>query len=130
MARARVLGTASEKVKKLYNALWKAEETMINMIKPGIPFSDLFKTGMKIVRYAADPNFERKHLGHGLGLITEEEPIIGPKNDLPIEENMILSVEVPYYWTGVGGFNVEDVVLVTSDGHEILTAESPKDLEI
>ncbi|MFW9779461.1 MAG: M24 family metallopeptidase [Candidatus Heimdallarchaeota archaeon] len=130
MARARTLGSATEKVKRLYQALWKAEETMISMIKPGVPFSDLFKAGMKIVRDTADPNFERKHLGHGLGLITEEEPVIGPKNNSPIKENMVLSVEVPYYWTGVGGFNVEDVVLVTSQGHEILTAGSPKDLEI
>lgn len=130
MARARILGSATEKVKKLYQALWKAEETMISMIKPGVRFSDLFKAGMKIVRGTADPNFERKHLGHGLGLITEEEPVIGPKNSSFLEENMVLSVEVPYYWTGVGGFNVEDVVLVTSHGHEILTAGSPKDLEI
>lgn len=130
MARARVLGSASDKIKRLYNALWKAEESMIEMIKPGVPFSDLFKTGMKIVREMADPNFERKHLGHGLGLITEEEPLVSPINNMPLEENMVLSVEVPYYWTGVGGFNVEDVVLVTPDGHEILSAKSPKDLEI
>jgi Xaa-Pro aminopeptidase len=130
IARARVLGKAAEKVKKVYNALWKAEESMIEMIKPGVLFSDLFKAGMKIVKENADPNFERKHLGHGLGIITEEEPLVNAVNDRPLEENMVLSIEVPYYWTGVGGFNVEDVVLVTPDGHDVLSSESPKDLEM
>jgi Xaa-Pro aminopeptidase len=130
MARARVLGKAEDRVKKVYNALWKAEEAMIDMIKPGVKFSDLFKTGMKIVREHGDPNYERKHLGHGLGLITEEEPLIGPKTNVPLEENMVLSIETPYYWTGVGGFNVEDVVHVTADGAEVFSSASPKELEM
>ncbi len=129
-ARARVLGKADDKVKKIYNSLRKAEETMIDMIKPGVKFSDLFKTGMEIVREHGDPNYERKHLGHGLGLITEELPLIGPDTDVLLEENMVLSIETPYYWTGVGGFNVEDVVLVTADGAEVLSDASPKELEM
>ncbi len=130
MARARVFGSASDKIKKVYNALRKAQESILDMVKPGVLFSDLFKKGMRIVKEMADPEFERNHLGHSLGIITEEEPLIAPNNDIPLEENMVLSVEVPYYWTGVGGFNVEDVVLVTSDGHEVLSSKSPKDLEM
>ncbi len=129
-ARTHVLGKAEEKVKKVYNALVKAELNIIDMIKPGVKFSDLFKMGLKTVQESGYPDFERKHFGHGLGLITEEEPLISPKNDTLVEENMVLCVEVPYYWTGVGGFNAEDVVRVHSDGVEILTPNLTKELEI
>jgi len=129
-ARTHVLGKAEDKVKKVYNALVKAEQNIIGMIKPGAKFSDLFKMGLKTVQESGYPDFERKHFGHGLGLITEEEPLISPYNDTLVEENMVLCVEVPYYWTGVGGFNAEDVVRVHSDGVEILTPNLSKVLEM
>ena len=129
-ARTHVLGKAEDKVKKVYNALVSAELNIIDMIKPGVKFSDLFKMGLKTVQEAGYPEFERKHFGHGLGLITEEEPLISPYNDTLVEENMVLCVEVPYYWTGVGGFNAEDVVRVHSDGVEILTPNLSKELEM
>jgi Xaa-Pro dipeptidase len=129
-ARTHVLGKAENKVKKVYHALVKAEENIIGMIKPGVRFSDMYKMGLKTVQDSGYPDFMRKHFGHGLGLITEEEPLIGPNNDALVQEDMVLCVEVPYYWTGVGGFNAEDVVLVNSDGVEILTPNLTKELEI
>jgi len=129
-ARTHVLGKAEEKVKKVYGALVKAQESIIDTIKPGVKFSDLFKLGLKTVQGCGFPDFMRNHFGHGLGLITEEEPLISPQNDSLVEENMVLSIEVPYYWTGVGGFNVEDVVRVHSDGVEIFTPNLSKELEI
>jgi Xaa-Pro dipeptidase len=129
-ARTHVLGKAEDKVKKVYNALVKAEENIIQMIKPGVRFSDLYKMGLKTVQESGYPNFMRKHFGHGLGLITEEEPLLGPSNETRVQEDMVLCVEVPYYWTGVGGFNAEDVVLVNADGVEILTPNLTKELEI
>ncbi len=129
-ARTRVLGRAEDKVKNVYNALVLAEEKIISMIKPGAKFSDLFKVGLKTVQGSGYPEFVRKHFGHGLGLITEEEPIIGPTNDALIQEDMVLCVEVPYYWVGVGGFNAEDVVRVTSDGTECFTPNLSKELEM
>jgi Xaa-Pro dipeptidase len=110
--------------------LVKAEETIIDMIKPGVKFSDLYKVGLKTVQDSGYPDFMRKHFGHGLGLITEEEPLIGPKTEALVQEDMVLSVEVPYYWTGVGGFNAEDVVRVHSDGVELFTPNLTKELEI
>lgn len=129
-ARTHVLGTAENRVQKVYNALVKAEQNIIGMIRPGVKFSDLFRMGLKTVQESGYPDFIRKHFGHGLGLITEEEPLIGPSNDSLVEEDMILCVEVPYYWTGVGGFNAEDVVRVKPDGVEILTPNLTKELEI
>ncbi|MGY5881832.1 MAG: Xaa-Pro peptidase family protein [Candidatus Thorarchaeota archaeon] len=129
-ARTHVLGKAEDKVKKIYSALVKAEENIISMIKPGVKFSDLFKMGLKTVQESGYPEFMRKHFGHGLGLITEEEPLIAPNNDVLVQEDMVLCVEVPYYWTGVGGFNAEDVVHVQSDGVEVFTPNLSKELEI
>jgi len=129
-ARARVLGKAEDKVKKVYNALLSAEEKIASMIKPGAKFSDLFKVGLKTVQDHGFPDYVRKHFGHSLGLNTEEDPLIGPNNDALIQEDMVLCVEVPYYWVGVGGFNAEDVFHVTADGCECLTPNLSKELEM
>ncbi len=129
-ARSRVLGKPSDKAKKVYAALRKAQSRIVDMIEPGVKFSRLYEIGLSTVREMGDPDFLRGHFGHGLGLITEEEPLVAADNDIPLEEDMVLSIEVPYYWVGVGGFNVEDVVRVTSDGHEVFTPNLHRDLTL
>ncbi|MDP7169522.1 MAG: M24 family metallopeptidase, partial [Nitrospinota bacterium] len=59
--------------------------------------------------------------GHGIGLETVEAPIIRPDNDMALEENMVICVEPQFVLPGVGGTNIEQVVLVESVGSELLT---------
>lgn len=59
--------------------------------------------------------------GHGIGLETVEAPIIRPDNEMALERNMVLCVEPQFVLPGVGGTNIEQMVLVTADGHELLT---------
>jgi Xaa-Pro aminopeptidase/Xaa-Pro dipeptidase len=60
-------------------------------------------------------------LGHGLGLAIHEDPLISPVDPCELQPGMILAVELPYYFRFSGGMNVEDVVLVTSDGQRLLS---------
>lgn len=59
--------------------------------------------------------------GHGIGLETVEAPIIRPDNDMVLEEDMVLCVEPQFVLPGVGGTNVEQMVLVTKEGFELIT---------
>ena len=74
------------------------------------------------------PNYSRGHFGHSIGMDdqTEEPPFIGP-NDSVLEPGMVMCLELPYYPADVGGFNIEDMILVTESGHEVLTT-LPRDL--
>lgn len=64
-------------------------------------------------------------LGHGVGMNVHENPIISSKSDKVLKENMIIAIEPGVYVLGRYGVRIEDTVLITKDGIEILT-KSPK----
>ena len=73
------------------------------------------------------PSYERGHVGHSisLGPQTAEAPIISDANETSLEAGMILAMEVPCYIKGFNGFNIEDMVLITENGCEVLTPKTP-----
>ena len=121
ISRNAVVGEASERVRRIHEALLKGETTAIEAVKPGVKASEIFRIGQETIRRAGLPNFTRYNLGHGIGLSTHEPPLISPENDELIREGMVFTIEVPYYIYNYGGFNMEDVVLVTEDGYELIS---------
>ena len=67
-------------------------------------------------------------LGHGLGLAIHESPRLAPDQDVPLRPGMIVTVEPGIYFPDWGGVRIEDDVLVTRAGHEVLT-DVEKDLD-
>jgi Xaa-Pro aminopeptidase len=121
IARVGTIGQPSEKASEYYSVVCEAQEAMLGEVKPGTRASDIFETGQKYVQEHGFPDFERGVLGHGVGLQNHEPPYIGPNNDRELEPGMVLAIELPYYVEGWGGFNVEDVCLVTETGYDLLT---------
>ncbi|ARE65202.1 hypothetical protein ADH76_16055 [Enterocloster clostridioformis] len=72
-------------------------------------------------------SYRRCHCGHSisLGPATAEEPYINASTNRLLEPGMVLAMEVPCYIRGVNGFNIEDMVLITEDGREVLTPKMP-----
>jgi Xaa-Pro aminopeptidase len=66
--------------------------------------------------------------GHGIGLDIHEAPRLGPSVDVTLQPGMVITVEPGIYLPGWGGVRIEDDVLVTRDGHEVLTSV-PKELD-
>ena len=67
-------------------------------------------------------NLELKHaLGHGIGLEVHEKLIISQQNDLVLQPGMVFTIEPGIYLSNLGGIRIEDVILVTKTGYEILT---------
>jgi len=121
ISRNTVIREAFERHRKIHEALFKGEKAAIETVKPGKKLSDIFKIGQKTIRREGLQRFTRYNLGHGIGLSTHEPPIISPENDQIVREGMVFTIEVPYYIYNFGGFNIEDVLLATNGGCELLS---------
>ena len=110
----------SKKLEKLYEILVEAQEKVIKNIGPGGYASKLFHIGQEYVRSHGYPQYNRTMIGHGTGIETEEDPFISPNSNVVLQPGMVLSIELPYYIKGVAGLSVEDVVLVTTNGHQVI----------
>ncbi len=106
----------------VYDALLHALHEMTAAVAPGVTFAQLYAIGSGAMHRAGYANYSRGHLGHSDGLTQhfEEPPFIAPNELRPLVPNMVLSLEMPYYLYGVGAFQLERMVLVTEDGHEVL----------
>lgn len=129
IARGAVVGKPSDKQVKIWNAIVKGEEKIIESIQPGVRVSELFKIGVQTVRESGLPGYERWHTGHGVGLApipSYDPPTIAPSDDRVLEENMVLCIETPYYEIGFGGMNLEDTGAVTKTGFRLLSSHRPR----
>jgi Xaa-Pro aminopeptidase len=77
-----------------------------------------------MVREKGLTEFRRGHIGHGLGCCTfvEEFPFFMTGADTVLQPNMMMTLEIPFYGRGFGGYFEEDIVLITEDGNESLTS--------
>lgn len=125
-ARSWIVGKRNQMLVELKTRLFEAQRLMIENMKPGIKIKDIFNIGYNYVKEKY-PQYERGHLGHSisLGPSTWEAPLITKTEKRVLEKGMILCVEVPLYIKGLGGFNIEDMVLIKDDGAEILSNLTP-----
>lgn len=125
-ARTWIVGTKNVMLVELKEKLFEAQRLMIENMRPGVKIKNIFELGYNCVRDKY-PQYERGHLGHSisLGPSTWEAPLITKTEERILEEGMILCVEVPLYIKGLGGFNIEDMVLIKKDGAEILSNLTP-----
>jgi Xaa-Pro aminopeptidase len=128
LSRCAAVGEPPDEVRRLYDALFEAQQAMMAQVRPGVPANELFRIGVEKVKAAGYPHYERGNMGHGLGLGHYEEPFLTADNETPLEAGMTLAVEAPYYVAGKYGLNVENNVLVTGGGCETLDDELPLDL--
>jgi Xaa-Pro dipeptidase len=128
-ARIAILGEPTTKQTEYYDAIRKGTEAGINMMKPGIVASDIFKVVMEAAQENGIPHYQRHHVGHGIGIEVYDPPLVTPTANVALEENMVFCIETPYYEFGFGGLQVEETVRVTKSGAEIFS-ERPIDMTI
>lgn len=105
----------------LYAATKAGQQVAIDMMKPGAVAQDVFHAAVEAVRDGGIAGYQRQHVGHGIGIEYYDVPVLAPGADTVLEAGMVFEVETPYYRLGVGGSFIEDTVLVTDDGPQILT---------
>jgi Xaa-Pro aminopeptidase len=125
LTRTVQLGDAGSDFRRLFAAVAEAQQAAIGSVRPGIRASDIDRAAREALgRYGLEEAFGHG-TGHGLGLEVHEEPRIGKsivgQPDVPLEPGMVFTIEPGVYVEGVGGVRIEDDVLVTDDGCEVLT---------
>ncbi len=117
----------SAKFEKVYNTVLKANEAGIAAIKPGAIMEDVDAAARTVIENAGFGKNFGHGLGHGIGLQVHEQPRLGKEQKKPLKAGMVVTVEPGIYIPGWGGVRIEDDVLVTKSGAEVLTT-TPKNL--
>lgn len=125
LTRTVQLGAASVALGRLYESVAEAQQAAIAAVRPGALASVIDGAARKVLdSYGLGEAFGHG-TGHGLGLEVHEDPRIGrltPRGpDHIVEPGMVFTIEPGAYVPGVGGVRIEDDVLVTEDGCEVLT---------
>jgi len=124
IARNAVVGSASAKLRAYHAAVVAGLETAANAMRPGAVASEIFRATVDAVRGAGIPHYDRHHVGHALGVICYDDPLIGPNDHTVLEQGMVINIETPYYELGFGGVHVENTFLITRTGCEALQTMS------
>jgi len=126
LTRTLFLGKISAKLRRVYQVVYQAQQKAIAAIRPGVPAEEVDKAARQVIAQAGWGKRFGHSLGHGLGLAVHEGPRLGPArgNHSPslLRPGMVVTVEPGVYWPGWAGVRIEDVVLVTRTGHEVLSS--------
>jgi Xaa-Pro aminopeptidase len=125
LTRTVQLGEGTEPFRRLFAAVAEAQRAAIAVIRPGVRASEVDGAARATLgRYGLEEAFGHG-TGHGLGLEVHEDPRVGRpikgQPDETLEPGMVFTVEPGVYVEGVGGVRIEDDVLVTGDGCEVIT---------
>jgi Xaa-Pro aminopeptidase len=125
LTRTVQLGPPSAALGQLYEAVAKAHQAAVAAVRPGVRPSAIDRAARDVLAsYGLGEAFGHG-TGHGIGLEIHEDPRIGREApgvpDTPVEPGMIFTIEPGAYVPRTGGVRIEDDVLVTPDGCELLT---------
>jgi Xaa-Pro aminopeptidase len=129
MTRMLYLGVPTAKVKHTYRAVLEAQLAGIDAVRAGARTARVDAAARSVLkRYGLDGAFIHS-TGHGLGLEIHEPPRLGKSDEGRLQAGMAITIEPGVYLEGFGGIRIEDTVVVTEKGCEILTPTS-KDLRV
>lgn len=112
----------SAKLEKMYRAVLQAQMDAIAAIKPGVLMSQIDAVARKALEKAGLEKRFTHGLGHSFGLEIHESVRLGKGQERPLEAGMVVTVEPGVYIPGFGGVRIEDDVLVTDSGNQVLTS--------
>jgi Xaa-Pro aminopeptidase len=121
LTRVVVTGKVTPEFEKVYRTVLAAQERAIASIRPGVKAHDVDAEARSVIEEAGFGRFFDHGLGHGLGMEIHEAPRLRKESETILQTGMIVTVEPGVYLPDWGGIRIEDDVLVTSDGCEILT---------
>ncbi|KRL08329.1 M24 family metallopeptidase [Liquorilactobacillus hordei] len=128
VTRTFSLGKQSQEVKDIYQIVLEAEHRTIEAIKPGISGRELDEIGRGFIERKGYGKYFNHGMGHGIGLDIHELPNVGARFADIMESGHIVTIEPGIYIPGIAGIRIEDDILVTEKGFEILT-DFPKDYQ-
>jgi Xaa-Pro aminopeptidase len=121
LTRNFFLGRIAPRVRQVFDALTLAQREAISLIKPGVSCSQVDAQARKVLRKFGLAKYFGHSLGHGVGLDIHEAPRLSSQSTSILEAGMIVTVEPGVYIPNEFGIRVEDMVLVTKEGGEVLS---------
>lgn len=121
MTRTVHLGQPGRRARQHYHAVLEAQLKAIETVRAGVAASQVDGAARRILNRAGLGKFFTHSCGHGLGLEIHEPPRLGKGQQEPLETGMVVTIEPGAYIPNEGGVRIEDVVVVTEHGCEVLT---------
>jgi len=121
ITRTIAVGTPSAQMARIYDIVSEAQDRAIAMIRPGREFAAIDRAAREVIERAGYGERFGHALGHGVGLEIHEGPSVSWRNPGAAVAGMVFTVEPAIYVPGKGGVRIEDMILVTRNGCEILT---------
>ncbi len=118
------MGTPDKEQKKVFQIVKDAHDRAIECVRPGVKASDVDNAAREIINNAGYGDNFGHGTGHGVGLEIHEKPVISSSSDAVLDDGMVITIEPGIYIPDWGGVRIEDMVLVTDNGCEVLTYSS------
>jgi Xaa-Pro aminopeptidase len=122
LTRVLTTGKISPKLERVYRVVLMAQEQGIAAVRPGVTAHEVDAAARSVIEKAGYGKYFGHGLGHGIGLDIHEAPRLGVNQSLVLEAGMVVTIEPGVYLPEIGGVRIEDDVLVTKTGHELLTS--------
>jgi Xaa-Pro dipeptidase len=128
ISRTFVLGKPTDKMKKNFEIVHRAQSAALAAAKPGVQCQSVDAAARKVIAdagYGPDYKYFTHRVGHGIGMDGHEWPYLVRGNNLPLAPNMTFSDEPGIYIRGEFGVRLEDDMRITENGAELFTPQSP-----
>jgi Xaa-Pro dipeptidase len=128
LSRTFVLGKATQRMKDVFEVEHRAQTTAVRTARPGLACEAVDAAARKVITdagFGPDYKFFSHRVGHGLGMDGHEWPYLVRGNRLPLAPGMVFSDEPGIYIQGEFGIRLEDDMVITEDGAELMTPQSP-----
>lgn len=122
MTRTLIVGEPTEEHLLIYDLVLKAQLEALAAVEPGRTGKEVDGIARSIISEGGYGEYFGHGLGHGVGLEIHEGPRLSQRDDTPLQPGMIVTVEPGIYLPDFGGVRIEDLVLVTDDGHRVLSS--------
>lgn len=124
MTRTVHVGKPSSEARRIYQAVRDAQEAAVAAVRPGVHVGKVDEAARKLLNKQGLAKYFTHSTGHGVGLEIHEPPRIAAKQNDELEPGMVITIEPGVYIQGLGGVRIEDMVVVTQNGCEVLTPTS------
>jgi Xaa-Pro aminopeptidase len=125
--RTFAVGEVSDSLREVYEVVREAQQAGLDAVRAGVSGRDADAAAWSVIAEAGYGEQFGHGLGHGLGLLVHEAPVLRPESQDVLAAGNVATVEPGIYLSGVAGIRIEDLVVVTDEGCEVLTS-FPKEL--
>jgi Xaa-Pro aminopeptidase len=126
MTRTVHMGKGSKREWDVYHSVLEAQMAAVSVVRAGVTCGEVDEAARSVLRKAGLEKAFSHSTGHGVGLEIHEGPRVAAKQQQVLEPGMVITIEPGAYLAGEFGVRIEDEVLVTADGGEVLTAATSK----